>query len=103
MIGNVTSASLAATGLGADPKPAGQTGSARLHDTAQQFESLLLSQLLKSSREASGSGWLGTGDDDQAGETGIEVAEQEFARMLASRGGLGISRLIETGLQKAQE
>jgi Rod binding domain-containing protein len=72
----------------------------KIHKTAQDFEALLIGQVLKGSREA-GSGWLGTGDDE-GGQIGMEVAEQEFARMLASQGGLGMSRLIEAGLKSKQ-
>jgi len=74
---------------------------AKIHATAQQFEALLIGELLKTSREAgTSSGWLGTGDDDEAGQTGMEVGEQEFARMLAASGGLGISKTIEAGMRR---
>jgi Rod binding domain-containing protein len=73
---------------------------AKVKSAAQQFEALLIGELLKSSREAGSSGWLGTGDDDDAGQTGIEVGEQEFARMLAANGGLGMSKTIEAGLRR---
>jgi Rod binding domain-containing protein len=78
---------------------AGDAGS-KTQEAAQQFEALLIGQLLKSAREAGGSGWLGAGDDDQAGEIGMEVAEQQFARMLAASGGLGLAKLVETGLNR---
>jgi flagellar protein FlgJ len=71
---------------------------AKIHEAAQQFESLLIGQLLKTSREAGGGGWLGT-DDDDAGATGMEMAEQQFAKMLAANGGLGLSKMIEAGLR----
>jgi Rod binding domain-containing protein len=71
----------------------------KVHQVAQQFESLLIGQLLKTSREAGGSGWLGTGDEDEAGQTGMEVAEQELAKMLASKGGFGISRMVEGAMK----
>ena len=71
---------------------------AKIHGAAQQFESLLIAQLLKSSRDADGSGWMGT-DGDDAGQVGVEMGEQEFANMLASSGGLGLTRLIESGLK----
>jgi len=35
---------------------------AKIHDAAQQFEALLLAQMLRSERE-SGNGWLGSGGD----------------------------------------
>ena len=70
----------------------------KIHAAAQQFESLLIGELLKSSREAGGSGWLGT-DEEEAGQTGIEMGEQQLAQMMASSGGLGFSRMIESGLK----
>jgi Rod binding domain-containing protein len=77
----------------------GRSGS-NVHQAAQQFEALLIGQLLKSAREAGGSGWLGAGDDDQAGEIGMEVAEQQFASMLAASGGIGLAKLVESGLNR---
>ena len=76
------------------------TDPAKIHDAAQQFESLLIGELLKTAHEAGGSGWLGT-DDDDAGQTGVGFAEQQFSQMLASSGGLGLAPMIEAGL-KAQ-
>ncbi|HMC61987.1 MAG TPA: hypothetical protein VKJ01_22525 [Candidatus Solibacter sp.] len=73
---------------------------AKIKATAQQFEALLIGQLLKTSREAGSSGWLGTGDNDDAGQIGMEVGEQEFARMLAASGGLGLSKTIEAGMRR---
>lgn len=70
----------------------------RARDAARQFEGLLLGQLLRSVRE-SGNGWLGSGGD-AAGDCATELAEQEFARLLAERGGLGLASLIEKGLEK---
>ncbi len=35
-----------------------------LKKVAEQFEALLMAQLLKSMRETSSGGWLGTGDDN---------------------------------------
>ena len=82
------------------PAPMKPPDLAKIHTTAQQFEALLIGQLLKTSREAGSSGWLGTGDNDEAGQIGMEVGEQEFARMLASSGGLGMSKTIEAGMRR---
>lgn len=70
----------------------------RIEETARQFEALLISQLMKSMREA-GAGWLGTGDDPTA-TSAMELAEEQFAQALASQGGLGLARLVATGLTK---
>ena len=82
------------------PTPNQPPDAAKIHGAAQQFEALLIGELLKTSREAGSSGWLGTGDDDAAGQTGIEVGEQEFARMLAASGGLGMSKTIEAAMRR---
>lgn len=63
---------------------------------AQDFEALLIGQMLHSMREES-SGWLGTGDDD-AGATAFAFGEDQLARALAKSGGLGLSKIISTGL-----
>jgi len=70
----------------------------KIHEAAQQFESLLIGELLKTSRQAGGSGWLGT-DDQDAGQTGVEMAEEQFARMLSASGGLKLSSTIEAALK----
>jgi Rod binding domain-containing protein len=51
--------------------------------------------------EAGSSGWMG-GGEDQSGESAMELAEEQFAQALASRGGFGLSRLIIQGLTKPQ-
>ena len=71
---------------------------AKIHDAATQFESLLIGELLKTAHEAGGSGWLGT-DDDDPGQTGVGFGEEQFSRMLASSGGLGLAPMIESGLR----
>jgi Rod binding domain-containing protein len=68
-----------------------------VQDAAQQFEALLLSEMLRSERE-SGNGWLGTGQDS-SGDCAIDYAEQQFALALARQGGLGLAGLISSGLE----
>ena len=75
---------------------AGAGGTARtdspqkVHDAAQQFEALLMGQILRSARQ-SGSGWLGGGEDSSA-ECATDYAEQQFAAVLAQTGRAGIGR-----------
>ena len=68
----------------------------KVQGAAQQFESLLLSQILRTERE-SGNGWLGSADD--AGDCAMEFAEQQFASIMAQQGGLGLAKLIAAGLE----
>ena len=59
-----------------------------ISDAAQQFEALLLGQILRMARQGNGS------SDDCA----MELAEQHLASSLAKNGGLGLARLIGQGL-----
>ena len=72
---------------------------AHIRNAAQQFESLLLGQILKTARESSSGGWSGSGGDS-ASETAMDIAEQQFAQVLASGGGLGLANLIMKGLEQ---
>ncbi len=66
----------------------------KLHDAAQQFEALMIGEMMKSVRDTDSEGWLGsgggTGDD-----TAMDMAQSQFARALAQGGGLGIAATIE--------
>ncbi len=66
----------------------------KARDAAQQFEALLIGQLLRSTRESGG--WLGT--NDPSGDCATEYAEQQLAAVMAQRGGLGLTDLIVRGL-----
>jgi Rod binding domain-containing protein len=85
--------------LTASASPSLKAGSpTKTQDAAQQFEALLLSQILHSSHE-SGGGWLSSGSDS-SGECATDYAEQQLATTLAQQGGLGLAKLIVTGLEK---
>jgi Rod binding domain-containing protein len=71
---------------------------AKIRDAAQQFEALLLGQILQSIEESS-KGWLGTGDDP-SGECATEFAQQAFATELSKHGGLGLADMIAAGLTR---
>jgi Rod binding domain-containing protein len=81
------------TALAADP--AGKEAKKQV-GAARDFEAILIGQMLHSIREE-GSGWLGTGDDD-AGATAFGFGEDQLAKALAKGGGLGLSKVIATGL-----
>jgi Rod binding domain-containing protein len=72
---------------------------ARAHDAAQQFEALLIAQMLRGVRE-NGTTWLG--NEDSSGECATDYAEQQFAAKLAQNGGLGLADLITKGLIPTQ-
>ena len=70
---------------------------AKVREAAQQFEALLIGQLLREARTGGG-GWLGSGDGDCATEFG----EQQLAEAMAKGGGLGLADLIASGLKTAK-
>jgi Rod binding domain-containing protein len=71
----------------------------KIHDAASQFEALLIGEVLKSAQSSDSKGWLGSDDgEDNSGASAMEFATDYFARAMASKGGLGLSRMIESGL-----
>lgn len=93
MINNVSSLGPLAPSM--NPKPSAN----KIKNAAEQFQGLMFSQLLKTARESGSSGWLGTGDEDEAGQTSIELAEQQLASVMAKGSGLGLTKLITQGLE----
>src|SRR5690242_18036488 len=66
---------------------------------AQQFESLLVAQLLKSA--CSAATFTGAmGDGDSGGSTAIEMAQEQLASSLTASGGLGLARMITDSLNR---
>ncbi len=76
--------------INTQPKPTKAT------DAAQQFEALLIGQMLRSVREASQDD-----DSDQAGATMFDLADQQFSQLLSKNGGMGLAHMIVKGLDKA--
>lgn len=66
-------------------------------ELGQQFEALLVGQMLRSMREGGAANWAG-GEEDGAGLGLIELAEQQLALAMAASGGLGLARLVEQAL-----
>ena len=78
--------------------PAKSENPQKVRDAAQQFEALLLGQILRSARQ-NGSGWLTSGEDSSA-ECATDYAEQQLAAVLSQQGGLGLSDMIVKSLQR---
>ena len=72
---------------------------AKILNAAKQFESLLVAQMMKSMQDAEG-GWLGTGDDP-SDSAAMEYGQEAFAQAMSASGGLGIAKLVASGLHKA--
>ena len=77
------------------PAPAGDGIATPKNTTeaAQQFEALLLSQMLRATR---------TEEDEQDSTSGTmwDMAAQQFSQVLSKKGGLGLSKLITDGLNR---
>jgi flagellar protein FlgJ len=68
---------------------------AKVKDAAQQFEALLIGQILKTVRESAGA------SSDPSADSAMGYAEEQLASVLARNGGLGLASVIEAGLQRA--
>jgi flagellar protein FlgJ len=82
------------TGSAGAEAPSANT--AKLKDSARQFEALMIGQMLKSARESGGS-WFG-GGEDEASSTATGMAEEQLANTLAASGGLGLTSMVLKGL-----
>ena len=83
------------------PSPSGCTtqGPRSVHRVAQEFESLLISQLLKSMKQGA-LGEEGGGSNDSV----MQYAQESMARVLSQNGGIGMASVVERALtQKSSE
>lgn len=71
----------------------------KIKDAASQFEALLIGQILKTAHEDSDQGSLG-GDSDPASASAMDFANEYFARAMAAKGGLGLTKMIVAGLER---
>jgi Rod binding domain-containing protein len=72
---------------------------AKITQAAQQFEALLIGQILHSAHANDG-GWLGS--DDSSGSCATDFAEEQLANTIAQQGGFGLAKMISQELQKRQ-
>jgi Rod binding domain-containing protein len=70
---------------------------AKIQKAAQQFEALLIGQILHSAHTGD-SGWLDT--DDSSSSSATDFAEEQLAGAIAQQGGFGLSKLIMQDLEK---
>jgi Rod binding domain-containing protein len=93
--------SIAQTAVAPPPTPAvpKDKDPAKIQDAAQQFEALLLGQILETVSQ--GGGWLGSGEDSSS-SCANGFAQEQLAAMMAKQGGLGLSKLIAQGLERGK-
>jgi len=71
-------------------------------EAAQQFEALMIGQMMRAARESGGGGWLDEDSDENAtAEPLLDLAVQQFAQMLASNGGIGLAKMIAESLNQS--
>lgn len=91
--------------LGKPLAPMGQTPPSKANDlngALEEFESLFASTLLRTAREASGGGWLGS--ESSAGSDGImDFAEQHIAKAMAQQGAFGIAKTLKHALAQKDQ
>ena len=93
--------SIAQTEVAPPPTPAvpKDKDPTKIQDAAQQFEALLLGQILETVSQ--GGGWLGSGEDSSS-SCANGFAQEQLAAMMAKQGGLGLSKLIAQGLERGK-
>lgn len=92
----------AASGAGASVASSKSAEAEKIKKCATEFEGLLVAQMLRSAREAGGTGLTGDGDDDsEANSALLELGEQQFAHAMANSGALGIGNMVIAGLNHA--
>jgi len=80
--------------LDSSVSPAGaKNDPARVKHAAEQFEALMIGQMMKSISEAEDSGPMAE-EKDQAGSSAMQLAQEQFTQALASRGGLGLANMF---------
>lgn len=70
---------------------------AKIDQAGQQFEALLIGQILHSVHASDG-GWLG--NDDSSASCGSDFAEEQLANTIAQQGGFGLAKMISESLEK---
>ncbi len=101
---SIYDASALLAGSTALPRPgSGASGPNRLAHAAVQFESVLLGQWLQSAEKSFATVPGGDQDEDPGGEQMMSFAMQQLAGSIAASGGLGIARLVQRGLEKAEQ
>ena len=78
----------------ASPAPPADPAPKNVKEAAQQFEALMIAQMLRSAKEAGGEE-----TEDSTGATMLDLAHQQFAKVLAANGGLGLAKIIVRGVE----
>jgi len=58
----------------------------------QDFEAVMITQMLKAARQSGSGGWMGT--ETKGNNPVIDMAEEQLARAMATQGAFGIAKLL---------
>jgi Rod binding domain-containing protein len=98
MTGSVMAHASAAVSL----TPPAQSKPKNTAEAAQQFEALMIGQMLRTAREAGGNGSLDPDSEENAtSEPLLDLADQQFAQVLANNGGFGLAKMIAKSLNQS--
>lgn len=78
---------------------AGQSRSSKLHVAAQQFEALMIGEMLKAAHSDDSDDPLGTGEDS-GGDSMMEMAQSQLSTALAAHGGFGLAAMVERSMSR---
>jgi Rod binding domain-containing protein len=79
----------------------GTAEDAKLRKATEDFEALLIGQMLQSVRESARDGWQE--NHDQPGAVALEMAETHLAQAMAAQGGLGIARNLQSSMTQRNQ
>jgi flagellar protein FlgJ len=77
-----------------NPSNLDQVSRKKLMDAAQQFEGMLLQEMLKPLRSGQGGDEEGSGEDDSGNDTINSFGVEAVAKAISQSGGLGIARQV---------
>ena len=73
--------------------------SAKLHTAAQQFEALMIGEMLKAAHSDDSDDPL-SGSEDSGGDSAMQMAESQLSSALAAQGGFGLATMIENAMSR---
>jgi Rod binding domain-containing protein len=76
-----------------------QSQSSKLHTAAQQFEALMIGEMLKAAHSDDSDDSLG-GGEDSGGDSTMEMAQSQLSSALAAHGGFGLAAMIEKAMSR---
>lgn len=93
------SADMLRSPLSLDRIRAAASAKSQSQEIARHFEALLIQEVVKAARSASGSGWLGE-DAGEPSEATAQMGEEFLASAMAAAGGCGIAAAFAKSIEQ---